>query len=128
MVNVQYQLIKTRNHCNQRSTLVTEVSKLWRKEPIKVWCCLSIPPEDSRKPKGFLMFSGGIDKQKNYCTWSMYNKGHCFWRIWRYKQLQYYKKGWSNIIELLESLLLTEIFHYFTVYLLKWRKLWQNLN
>ena len=26
-------------------------------------CCLSIPPENIRKPLGFLMFSGGIDKQ-----------------------------------------------------------------
>ena len=26
-------------------------------------CRLSIPPENIRKPKGFLMFSGGIDKQ-----------------------------------------------------------------
>ena len=26
-------------------------------------CCLSILPENIRKPKGFLMFSGGIDKQ-----------------------------------------------------------------
>ena len=24
---------------------------------------LSIPPENIRKPKGFLMFSGGLDKQ-----------------------------------------------------------------
>ena len=27
------------------------------------WCWLSIPPENIRKPKGFLMFSEGIDKQ-----------------------------------------------------------------
>ena len=32
-------------------------------KPIIVWCCLSIPPENIRKPKGFLMFSGGADKQ-----------------------------------------------------------------
>ena len=25
-------------------------------------CCFSIPPENIRKPKGFFMFSGGIDK------------------------------------------------------------------
>ena len=25
--------------------------------------CFSIPREDIRKPKGFLMFSGGIEKQ-----------------------------------------------------------------
>ena len=25
--------------------------------------CFSIPPENIRKPKGFLMFSGGIEKQ-----------------------------------------------------------------
>ena len=64
IVSVQYQVIKTRDHCNQCSTLVTEVSQLWRNdEPVKVWCCLSIPPENSRKLKGFLMFSGHIDKQ-----------------------------------------------------------------
>ena len=28
-----------------------------------VRCCLSIPPENIRKPLGFLMFSGDIDKQ-----------------------------------------------------------------
>ena len=27
-------------------------------------CCLSTPPENIRKPLGFLMFLGGIDKQK----------------------------------------------------------------
>ena len=26
-------------------------------------CCLSIPPENMRNSEGFLMFSGGIDKQ-----------------------------------------------------------------
>ena len=26
-------------------------------------CCFSIPPENIRKPLGFLMFSGGIKKQ-----------------------------------------------------------------
>ena len=26
-------------------------------------CCFSMPPENIRKPKGFLMFSGGIEKQ-----------------------------------------------------------------
>ena len=26
-------------------------------------CCFSIPPENIRKPLGFLMFSGGIEKQ-----------------------------------------------------------------
>ena len=25
--------------------------------------CFSVPPEKIRKPKGFLMFSGGIEKQ-----------------------------------------------------------------
>ena len=25
-------------------------------------CCFSIPPENTRKPLGFLMFSGGIEK------------------------------------------------------------------
>ena len=32
-------------------------------EPITAQCCLSIPLENIKKPKGFLMFSGGIDKQ-----------------------------------------------------------------
>ena len=31
--------------------------------PITAWCCFSIPPENVRKPKGFLMFSGDIEKQ-----------------------------------------------------------------
>ena len=31
-------------------------------EPITTRRCLSIPPEN-RKPKGFMIFSGGIDKQ-----------------------------------------------------------------
>ena len=31
--------------------------------PITAWCCLSTPPESIRKPKGFLIFSGGVDKQ-----------------------------------------------------------------
>ena len=26
-------------------------------------CCLSVPPENIRKPLGFLIFLGGIDKQ-----------------------------------------------------------------
>ena len=26
-------------------------------------CCFAIPPENIRKPEGFLMFSGGIEKQ-----------------------------------------------------------------
>ena len=30
---------------------------------ITAWCCLSIPPENTKKHLGFLMFSGGIDKQ-----------------------------------------------------------------
>ena len=32
-------------------------------EPITTLRCLSIPPENIRKPKGFMIFSGGIDKQ-----------------------------------------------------------------
>ena len=31
-------------------------------EPITVRCCFPIPPENIRKPLGFLMFSGGIEK------------------------------------------------------------------
>ena len=30
-------------------------------QPITARCCLSIPPENIRKPLGFLMFSGSID-------------------------------------------------------------------
>ena len=33
------------------------------KIPITVRCCFSVPPENIGKPKGFLMFSGGIEKQ-----------------------------------------------------------------
>ena len=32
-------------------------------EPVTARCCVSIPPENIRKPLGFLMFSGGIEKQ-----------------------------------------------------------------
>ena len=32
-------------------------------KPITARCWFSILPEDIRKPKGFLMFSGGIEKQ-----------------------------------------------------------------
>ena len=32
-------------------------------KPIAAQCCFSIPPENIRKPKGFLTFSGGIEKQ-----------------------------------------------------------------
>ena len=28
-----------------------------------VWCSLSLPPENIRKPLDFLMFSGSVDKQ-----------------------------------------------------------------
>ena len=31
--------------------------------PITAQCCLSKPPENIRKPKGFLKLSGGIEKQ-----------------------------------------------------------------
>ena len=31
--------------------------------PITAWCCFSTPPENIRKPLGFLMISGGIEKQ-----------------------------------------------------------------
>ena len=31
--------------------------------PITAQCCFSITPENVRKPLGFLMFSGGIEKQ-----------------------------------------------------------------
>ena len=31
--------------------------------PITAWCCFSIPPENIRKPKGFLMFSGDMVNQ-----------------------------------------------------------------
>ena len=31
--------------------------------PIQPGVAFSIPPENIRKPKGFLMFSGGIEKQ-----------------------------------------------------------------
>ena len=30
---------------------------------ITAWCCFSIPPKNIRKSYGFLMFSGGIEKQ-----------------------------------------------------------------
>ena len=32
-------------------------------EPITVWYCPSITTENIKKPKGFLMFSGGKEKQ-----------------------------------------------------------------
>ena len=31
--------------------------------PLSARCCFSISPENIRKPKGFLMFSGGKEKQ-----------------------------------------------------------------
>ena len=31
--------------------------------PIRARCCFSIPPENIRKPKSLLMFTGGIEKQ-----------------------------------------------------------------
>ena len=31
--------------------------------PITAWYCISIPLENIKKPEGFLMFSGGIEKQ-----------------------------------------------------------------
>ena len=31
-------------------------------QPITAQCCFSIPPENIKKPLGFLMFSGGIEK------------------------------------------------------------------
>ena len=34
-----------------------------RGQPLTAWCCLSIHPENIRKPKGFLIFSGSRDKQ-----------------------------------------------------------------
>ena len=40
-----------------------EISSIEFAQPITARCCLSIPPENIRKPKGFLVFSGGIDKQ-----------------------------------------------------------------
>ena len=36
--------------------------------PLQPLCCFSIPPENIRKPKGFLMFSGGIGKQHRGCN------------------------------------------------------------
>ena len=32
-------------------------------KPVTALCCFSIPQENIRKPKGFLMFSGIIEKQ-----------------------------------------------------------------
>ena len=32
-------------------------------QPITARCCFSIPPENIRKPKGFIFFSGCIEKQ-----------------------------------------------------------------
>ena len=45
---------------NAFSWLVISDFKL---KAITTQCCLSIPPENIRKPLCFLMFSGGIDKQ-----------------------------------------------------------------
>ena len=36
--------------------------------PLQPLCCFSIPPENIRKPLGFLMFSGGIEKQHRGCN------------------------------------------------------------
>ena len=40
------------------------MQKKLRDQLILAHCCLSTPPENIRKPKGFLMFSRGIDKQQ----------------------------------------------------------------
>ena len=47
---------------------VLKTSKALFIKPITAWCCFSIPPENIRKPKGFLMFSGGIEKATLGCN------------------------------------------------------------
>ena len=49
--------------CNSVIAKQDLVSSNVRLQPITARSCLSIPPENIRKPKGFLLFSGGIDKQ-----------------------------------------------------------------
>ena len=47
---------------------VLKASKVLFIKPITAWCCFSIPPENIRKPKGFLMFSEGIEKATLGCN------------------------------------------------------------
>ena len=58
---------KDRNFCDQILQTAKKVEKLhlnyFQFYPITARCCSSIPPENIRNPLGFLMFSGGLEKQ-----------------------------------------------------------------
>ena len=47
---------------NKNATFVEIVSYLHIYQLIYSQCTLSLPPENIRKPEGFLMFSGGSEK------------------------------------------------------------------
>ena len=75
-------------------------------------CCLSIPPENIRKPLGFLMFSRGIDKQHRAVTFSRitFFKSNFFKNRWKavdkivknkiyFRTFQHWKDGCQNYTE-----------------------------